>query len=833
MSQFYARYVPPTKDVSSTAQSSPRPEKRKLEQKPAAQDKPKKRQKQHEHGAISRGQVAVARQLAQQGNGDTKKLHASDETLQERNVTTTHDEGLDGTRAENRDSGAAHHNATSETPNDAVKGRKSKRLKEKKTSSNDVVQQDPGHDDEDYAKRHGSVLTKFNKALAERTTAARIEDLEQHNPSQQVHGLEPIPQPKVVDLPKSKPNFSTLTPWQAKPIQVVHKQKRSFSDLNIAKTTVENLSKNGLSETFPIQTTVLPLLLSGPDQHEGDVCVSAATGSGKTLAYVLPIVEDLKTHSSTKLRAVIVVPTRELVQQVRQLCELCAAGAKLKIVTASGNKSLKEEQSLLVTEEDVYDAQLWQKQRQAPVDWDSFDMTTFVQEAKRRQRPSSLYFRREHRSLADILITTPGRLVDHLQSTPGFNLDHVSWLVVDEADRLLNESYQEWVDVVTPALSSRAATAERDNVLERVKLTPPPRHVRKVLLSATMTKDISKLNSLGLKNPKLVVLGHAPADYRTEHMDVDTQEGAAEDNDAFHIPLSLSEFVVQIKDGYEKPLHLLELLQTRLLGATSPASTSNKPAIGAIETDSSESDSDKSSDTSSSTDSDSDSDPDSDSDSDSDSSSNSSSSSDSSTSTTSTSNAIRNRPNPETSTSSNHLTTQPLILIFIRSTSATTRLSRLLTFLSPSLGPKLSTLTKSTSSSASSRRALSAFRSGRTPILLATDRASRGLDIPDLAHVVSYDVPSSALTYIHRVGRTARAGKRGSAWTLVEHREGRWFWREIGGKNLGGGEEAGVSEGGIWREGKVGKVVLEVDVEGWKGRYDEALKRLGEEVRGG
>ena len=80
--------------------------------------------------------------------------------------------------------------------------------------------------------------------------------------------------------------------------------------------------------------------------------------------------------------------------------------------------------------------------------------------------------------------------------------------------------------------------------------------------------------------------------------------------------------------------------------------------------------------------------------------------------------------------------------------------------------------------SSASRKTLTAYRQGKISIIIATDRASRGLDLPSLSHVVNYDVPSSITTYVHRVGRTARAGKEGSAWTLVAHREGRWFEKE-------------------------------------------------------
>ena len=55
--------------------------------------------------------------------------------------------------------------------------------------------------------------------------------------------------------------------------------------------------------------------------------------------------------------------------------------------------------------------------------------------------------------------------------------------------------------------------------------------------------------------------------------------------------------------------------------------------------------------------------------------------------------------------------------------------------------------------------------------LVCSDLISRGIDISHVSHVVSYDVPVDMRKYVHRVGRTARAGKTGEAWTLVEEHE--------------------------------------------------------------
>ncbi|MDW7981412.1 MAG: DEAD/DEAH box helicase [Thermomicrobium sp.] len=75
-------------------------------------------------------------------------------------------------------------------------------------------------------------------------------------------------------------------------------------------------------------------------------------------------------------------------------------------------------------------------------------------------------------------------------------------------------------------------------------------------------------------------------------------------------------------------------------------------------------------------------------------------------------------------------------------------------------------------------RAMQRFRSGQVDLLIATDVAARGLDIPTVSHVINFDIPGDPESYVHRIGRTGRAGAPGTAITLVEPRE-RWLLRTI------------------------------------------------------
>jgi ATP-dependent RNA helicase DDX51/DBP6 len=97
----------------------------------------------------------------------------------------------------------------------------------------------------------------------------------------------------------------------------------------------------------------MPILLSlhlvtHPIDGLSDFLISAPTGSGKTLAYAVPLIEILSKRVVTRLRALIVLPTRDLVVQVRETLETLAKGTGLKIGSITGRNSVSHEQERLI-----------------------------------------------------------------------------------------------------------------------------------------------------------------------------------------------------------------------------------------------------------------------------------------------------------------------------------------------------------------------------------------------------------------------------------------------------------------------------------------------------
>ena len=640
---------------------------------------------------------------------------------------------------------------------------------------------------------HQKIRAKYKKSTENAASIPATEkalglESDEKSTSEEQHGLEPLPQPTPVDISNKLPDDAGLPDWIRKPT-ISHGGRQNFKDFNLSEKVVKLLYKTKITETTIIQSAVLPLLLPGPAQHPGDLCVSASTGSGKTLAYAIPLIESFQDKVGPKLRGLVVVPTRELVNQARDVLQTYCAGSGIKIGVAVGSRSLKEERKLLLRSRWVFDPEEHRAWRDKPAD-DLDELMNWDTESSDDYEEGPPEYVKRHFSAIDILVCTPGRLVDHIRNTKHFHLHDVDFLVIDEADRLLDESFQEWLDVVLPELNYLPPVDEfTEDLRWTLRIPPRRRNVRKVIVSATMTKDVGKLASVQLQNPRLVVSSTTQA---RETKDDDGEESKIANGSAlFQIPPKLAEYASQGINNQDKPLYLLELLNKHIARRQqkAPSVRSATSQTSSISSTSSTEASDNS-----------------------DSQSQSSSIPDDSPSSRERSDDVQTDPRQSQQLKG--------ILIFANSNEAANRLSRLIEILRPELVPSLFNFTKSSRSS-TQRKALKALQT-REIIIIATDRASRGLDIPNLACVINYEMPKSVKIYVHRVGRTARAGNSGAAYTLVAHNEPGWFWNVI------------AKGGQIERADKVERMNLRPG--GWnaeeKDAYDEALHTLGEDVKG-
>jgi ATP-dependent RNA helicase DDX51/DBP6 len=716
---------------------------------------------------------------------------------------------------------------------DALKSAKKSESKKKATD-----------DEEDYLKNYTGVMDKFQKArqLAEKkgTKKPSEEKEEEAEPEVQKRDLAPFPQP--VNEPKVfKPTFSALPSWLTEPTSISSDAKMTFAKMGLSDSTVKHLSDLSFREALPVQQALIPLLLQpgtkgskflpGTESVLPDVAVSAATGSGKTIAYLLPMIEAMKADpgSHGRLRGLIVVPTRELVMQVAAVAESLAKGSSLKVGISSGVGRFKDEQQRLVSTGRKHNpaayADLMQKayRKSHPPPMDSEDIDDYVefleqwndqQEQELQdalQRNGFVNHEPTYSSAVDLLVCTPGRLLEHLGSTLGFSISSVGWLVLDEADKLLDQQYDGFLQRLDEELSRSRTEGEQDAREKYLRSTNLwvdrfERRVRKVVLSATMTRDISKLTALKLRRPQLVVVqgsednnlkASAEADASDKVDLLNTETGV------FEIPPTLKEYCVPVGDASEKPLQLLELLQTRVLVSQAgqqakQAPTKNKKPQSESSDGSSDSDSDSDSGSSSSDDSDS---------------SDSERDSDFSSSDDSSDESADDDQKSITASSA------PTVLIFASSTESASRLSHLLQGLRPDWSEFITTLTKTTNNTTHR-----ATKPTDPVITISTDRAGRGLDTLSgrrITHVLQYDVPRALTAYVHRVGRTARAGTSGEAWTLYSDREARWFVNEI------------MRAGNVRRSGPVERVRFGSGGEELKERFAEVLASMREAVYGG
>ena len=181
----------------------------------------------------------------------------------------------------------------------------------------------------------------------------------------------------------------------------------TFADLNLHERLIRALGELEITTPTPVQASAIPEALAGHDLR-----VVARTGSGKTAAFMLPMLHQLMQHSRprTDTRALILLPTRELAQQTLKQVEALGRYTFIKAELVTGGEDFK------------------------------------VQAAKMRKNP-------------EILIGTPGRLIEHLEAG-NLRLQDLEMLVLDESDRMLDMGFSD--DVLRLAAECRA---ERQTLL--------------------------------------------------------------------------------------------------------------------------------------------------------------------------------------------------------------------------------------------------------------------------------------------------------------------------------------------------------------------------------
>ncbi|KAK4530329.1 hypothetical protein CCYA_CCYA04G1186 [Cyanidiococcus yangmingshanensis] len=416
----------------------------------------------------------------------------------------------------------------------------------------------------------------------------------------------------------------------------------AWGELGLSSRVLSALDSLGWMQPTPIQARAIPVALAGRD-----VLGSAVTGSGKTAAFLIPIIERL--HEARRatgprypasIRVLIVLPTRELAVQCHSVLEtLCERSAQY---TAQGAKSA----SVRITER-----QEWMRLRSVLL---VGGLALKAQELALRHQP-------------DIIIGTPGRIIDHARNAPNFTLDDIEILVLDEADRLLQMGFM-------------------DELREIVRLCAANARYRQTMLfSATLDPGVEELAHFALATERVVTI-HVDA---TFHLVATLAQE--------FLKLQTTEVVIDpAQDDRDTWTHANEVMQSEraavLLALCSRSFTRRTMVFFA-----------------------------------------------------------RKR--------TVHLFKLIFDLVGLRAVELHGNLTQ-------------------------SQRldALEGFRVGsNVDFLLCTDLAARGLDIHGVETVLNYELPRDLREYVHRVGRTARAGRHGRAVSLFQqaNRKERHLLRQL------------------------------------------------------
>ncbi|XP_032529172.2 probable ATP-dependent RNA helicase Dbp73D [Danaus plexippus] len=232
-------------------------------------------------------------------------------------------------------------------------------------------------------------------------------------------------------------------------------------------TLLTTLTSEGVTHLFPVQEQVIPFIIQQHQHPEllrpHDICVSAPTGSGKTLSFVLPIIQVLMNEIGHHIRALVVLPVQELAIQVAQVFKKYCTNTGLRVQLLSGSTPLQKEQQQIMR---------------------FTETLKWICEI-------------------DIIVCTAGRLVEHLQNTEGFSLKNLKFLVIDEADRIMDNIQNDWLYHMEKHIKMENHTSNKVPHLNWVGLNSQRSSVHKLLFSATLSPDPELLEEWGLFQPKL------------------------------------------------------------------------------------------------------------------------------------------------------------------------------------------------------------------------------------------------------------------------------------------------------------------------------------------
>ncbi|XP_030317009.1 probable ATP-dependent RNA helicase DDX31 isoform X4 [Calypte anna] len=456
-------------------------------------------------------------------------------------------------------------------------------------------------------RKHKPAINTFKKC----STEADIR--EKGSSSQKPPPKKPLTD-KQNESQKSKPFIKTSSLFRNNPdIPKIHRKAvqqvqenvfttDSFSQLDLHPhliSTINNVLK--MSSMTSVQKQTIPVLLQGKD-----ALVRSQTGSGKTLAYGIPLVQSLQGMESKIQRsdgpyALVLVPTRELaLQSFDTMQKLLKPFAWIVPGVLMGGEKRKSEKARL-------------------------------------------------RKGINILISTPGRLVDHIKSTECIHFRHTQWLIIDEADRILDLGFEKDVAVILNALN--AERAARQNVL----------------LSATLTEGVTRLADISLNDPVRISIADDIQKTLKPASQADQQTSSSSscmEQENFAVPEKLKQYVVMVPS------------KLRLVTLAAFILEKCKVLAGGVESE---------------------------------------------------------QPGCSSGSSAH--------LQFLRLHGNMEQEERTEVF--------------------------QEFLKSKTGILLCTDVAARGLDLPQVTWILQYNAPASPAEYIHRIGRTARIGCHGSSLLVL------------------------------------------------------------------